>query len=141
MSVSTGAARSSGVGDQASADFEAMLAEAREAFVDWAKRSLGKSKSAAKGLAGDDFAASLETVLDTFHDLKGGGGGVGLSLMSSIGDSACGYLRKLEAPSDHAAKVVEAHIVAAEGVLAAGIEGDGAAAGASLTAKLRAFAA
>ena len=121
-------------------DLDAMLGEAKTAFIDWAVRSLAEVKPKAGRLSGPDFVRARDEVFAIFHDLKGAGGGVGMELISDIGDSGCLFLRKLEAPSALAAKVAQAHIAAAEGVIAAGIHGDGGAAGEALAEKLRGYA-
>lgn len=122
--------------DRTGADMGPLLDEAKAAFVDWAKQAMIAARSAAPGLAGDGFAAAREIVATAFHDMKGGGGSVGFDLLSRIGASACDLLDRESAPSQHAVRAANAHIVAAEGVLAAGIEGDGGAAGVELIDKL-----
>lgn len=122
------------------ADLSALLGPAKEAFIEWARPALADAKAASPRLAKKDFAAARDEIFAVFHDLKGGGGGVGLSLISEIGDSGCCMLRDLDAPNARAVKVIQAHIAAAEGVFAAGIEGDGGEAGEMLAQKLRTIA-
>jgi len=131
------AARPSGNAAADAGSPEALLAEARAAYVAWAERHLAEIRPTAAAIAGDGHAAARQAVLEIFHDLKGGGGAVGLPLLSEIGASACAYLRQLDAGGDRPARVVAAHVAAAEGVLAAGVEGDGGPAGAALLEKLR----
>ncbi len=121
-------------------ELEAMLGEARSAFVDWARRALENVKAPASELGSEDYAKARDEVFAVFHDLKGAGGGVGMELMSEIGASGCAFLRAYEQPNEYAVKVAKAHIAAAEGVLAADIRGDGGEAGRALAAKLRAYA-
>lgn len=115
--------------------------EARKAFCAWAREGAPSIRASAAGLSGPDFDTAKETVYGFFHDMKGGGGSVGLELMSGIGESACAYIRELEEPSPAAPKIALAHVTAAEGVLAAEIHGDGGEAGAVLLAKLKAISA
>lgn len=122
-------------------DMEEILAEAREAFVAWALEHLDGARRAAPDLADDGHQAACDAIFGVFHDLKGGGGSVGLDLMSGIGDSACKFLKGVTAPDPRAPKVALAHIAAAEGVLKGQIMGDGGEGGALLLRKLRAIAA
>lgn len=117
------------------------IADAREAFVEWANDALTTGADRVGDLEGDGFASVKDEVHSLFHDLKGAGGGVGLNLLSSIGALGADFVRNLEAPAPGAARVAAAHIAAAKGVLAAGIEGDGGDAGKALIAKLETAAA
>lgn len=120
-------------------DVQRLLADARAVFIEWADNALKEASGQVDDLAGPEFAAARDAIFGVFHDVKGAGGGVGLDLMSDIGASGCDFLRELDAPSRKAAKVVKAHIVTAQGVLAAGIDGDGGAAGQALAEKLRGY--
>jgi len=123
---------------EALASMDAMLAEAERAFVDWARKALKTVRPRVAELAGSSFEPAREAIFSVFHDLKGAGGGVGMDLMTEIGESGCAYLRHFDSPSKRAAKIAAAHVAAAEGVLAARIKGDGGAAGRQLIEKLRA---
>lgn len=135
------AARPNGSAAPAAGSHEAILAEARAAYVEWARRHLAEIRPRTAEIAGDGHAAARQAIFEVFHDLKGGGGSVGLPLLSDIGASACAYLRGLDGGGERPAKVVEAHVLAAEGVVAAGVEGDGGPAGAALLDKLRRISA
>lgn len=116
---------------------EAMLGEAREAYLEWFRVQLEPVKAAAQKLGASDHEAAWKTVFNFFHDLKGGGGSVGLDLLSAVGASACGYLRKIDSSDDRAANVTLAHVAISEKIVAAGIRGDGGQAGAALIARLQ----
>ncbi len=119
----------------------ALLDEAKREFAKWARDALRGAHGELEGFEDAAHADEAKAALfGVFHDLKGSAGGVGYDLLSKIGESCCSYLRG-EAPLDRQApKIVRAHIVAAEGVLAAGVEGDGGAVGAAVLQKLRAAA-
>ena len=122
-------------------DMSALLAEAENAFIEWSRKALADVKPKAEMLDGPAFAEARDAIFAVFHDLKGAGGGVGIALMTDIGESGCNYLRHMSEPSEKASKVMAAHIAAAEGVLAAGIRGDGGPAGRALLSKLKAATA
>jgi hypothetical protein len=114
------------------------IADARKALVEWADEALTTGAARSAELEGPKFAAAKEDVHSLFHDLKGAGGGVGLNLLSRIGANGADFVRSLEAPAPGVARVAAAHFAAAKGVLSAGVEGDGGAAGDALIAKLQA---
>ena len=122
-------------------DMHSLLAEAENAFYDWARKALSDVKPHAEELSGAQFEGARDSIFSVFHDLKGAGGGVGITLMTEIGESGCEYLRHMNQPSDKARRVLMAHITAAEGVLAAKIRGDGGPIGRALLAKLKSAAA
>lgn len=117
----------------------ALLGEAKLEFAKWARDALRGAHAELEALGDAEHAAEAKAaIFGVFHDLKGSAGGVGYDLLSKIGESCCGYVRAASLPDRQAAKIVRAHIVAAEGVLAAGVEGDGGAVGAAMLQKLRA---
>lgn len=118
-------------------DLEDILAEAREGFLTWSERALSDAKRAAPGLATDAFAEAWEVVFGVLHDCKGGGGSVGLDLVTAIAENGCRYLKGRETADPKAAAVATAHLSAIEGVLQSGVVGDGGAAGSRLLEKLQ----
>lgn len=113
------------------------IADAREAFLEWAKDALAEGAVRAGELEGTGFESAKDDLHFLFHDLKGAGGGVGLNLLSRIGSLGADFVRSLDAPTPGATRLAAAHIAAAKGVLAAGIEGDGGDAGDALIEKLK----
>lgn len=113
------------------------IADARKAFIEWAAQALADGATHAAALDKPEFRVAAEELHSVFHDLKGAGGGVGLDLLSSIGGSGAEFIRALQKPSEGAARVATAHLSAAKGVLAAGIQGDGGETGAALLKKLQ----
>lgn len=118
-------------------DLEDILAEAREGFLAWSVGALSDAKRAAPGLATDAFSEAWEVVFGVLHDCKGGGGSVGLELVTAIADNGCRYLKTRKSADASVSAVATAHLSAIEGVLQAGIAGDGGAAGQRLLEKLR----
>ena len=113
------------------------IADAREAFLDWANDALAEGAARAGELEGIGFESAKDDVHSLFYDLKGAGGGVGLNLLSRIGSLGADFVRALEAPTPGATRLAAAHIAAAKGALAAGIEGDGGEAGDALIEKFK----
>ena len=111
------------------------IEDAREAFIEWANEALAEGAVRAGELEGTGFESAKDDVHSLFHDLKGAGGGVGLNLLSRIGSLGADLMRTLEDPTPGATRLAAAHIAAAKGVLAAGIEGDGGDAGDALIEK------
>ena len=120
---------------------EEILAEAREGFLAWSAGAVADAKKAAPGLATDAFAEAWEVVFGVLHDCKGGGGSVGLDLVTAIADNGCRYLKGQKAADAKVAAAAAAHLSAVEGVLRSGIVGDGGAAGQRLLEKLRSMTA
>lgn len=119
-------------------ELEAILVSAREQYLSWAHGALGVARDAAPNLASEQCGEAWETVFGVFHDLKGGGGSVGLDLLTQIGDSACRQLRPLKSGGKQAVRSALAHIVVAQGVLDQGVHGDGGELGAKIMMKLEA---
>jgi len=118
---------------------ETILAEARAAYIEWIAAEMETANSAARTLDGAGRSASWDTVFGFFHNLKGGGGSVGLELLSAIGASACNYLRSMDGGAERAPAVMLAHLSATQKVANAGIRGDGGSAGQALMQKLKAI--
>ena len=114
-----------------------VVADAREAFLKRAKDALEEGAERVGKLEGTGFESAKDEVHSLFHDLKGAGGGVGLNLVSRTGSLGADFVRSLDAPTPGATRLAAAHIAAAKGVLAAGIEGDGSDAGDALIEKLK----
>ena len=90
------------------------IADAREAFLEWANDALAEGAARAGELEGTGFESAKDDVHSLFHDLKGAGGGVGLNLLSRIGSLGADFVRALEAPTPGATRLAAAHIAAAK---------------------------
>lgn len=123
--------------DRRSAAAAAAIADAREAFIEWAEKALTDGAVHAAALDKPEYQVAAEQLNSVFHNLKGAGGGVGFDLLSSIGALGSDFVRALQKPSTGAARIAAAHLAAGKGVLAAGIQGAGGATGAALLEKLR----
>lgn len=69
------------------------------------------------GLSAKAQASHLEEIFDLAHNIKGQGLSFGYPLMTRIGESLCGFLRKKRAMDDATFRLIEAHIQAMQVVL------------------------
>lgn len=132
-----------GVDLEALEQAEQVIAGMQDAYLEWVEEDLRKLYAFyAEAEAADDGAAQLKALQDLFsvaHDVKGQGGSFNYPLMTSVGNSLCRYVEKLDTPvkANHMA-TVKVHIDTLRLIITQRMSGDGGKPGDNLLRGLEA---
>lgn len=89
----------------------------------------------------DTIKSNFEKMFDIVHDMRGQGGSFGYDLVTSICDSFCRILEKVENPKAKHLALIKLHIDTIQLILAKKIIGDGGKSGAELQDGIKAVVA
>ena len=113
--------------------------ELEETYVQWTTEALDTVRSLIEKLdePADDPSSLLEEIYGISHNIKGMGTSFGYPLMTDIGISLCGYLRRIKSENrEVSGDVLDVHWKAMDTVFTNRIRGDGGASGKRLNARL-----
>jgi len=120
-------------------DCNAAVARMMGEFVAGAQADMAVLKEAANALAASGGApADIAAVQRVTHNLKGLGGGIGLPLLTTVGESLCDLLRDRQTVDDRVLDLIDQHVAAMDCIVTRPIMADGGLEGASLLGELRA---
>jgi chemotaxis protein histidine kinase CheA len=118
---------------------EDAVAELAASFLDWVGNDLARAREAlgvARSAPDDRVETALGEIFDVYHNVKGQGGSFGYDLLSTVADALCEVLREAPRAGNPPFAVLEAHMTAAEFIIARAVKGDGGAHGHRLMARL-----
>ena len=115
--------------------------ELADQFVEWTQEALVEMRQLVDALGSTITRdmSSMNKLYDLSHNIKGLGASFDFELMTSIGASLCGYLKKLKGTDSVSRRAIEAHARAFEVVLGHKITGDGGDQGDALKLRLQAI--